>query len=38
LIETMDDLFAAAQRDLLADVATARALGLHAPKYPPKQA
>lgn len=36
VIEDLDDLFAAAQRDLLADVATARALGLHAPKYPPK--
>jgi phenylalanine-4-hydroxylase len=38
VIETLDDLFAAADRDLLADVATARALGLHAPKYPPKEA
>ena len=36
VIEDLDDLFAAAQRDLLADVATARAQGLHAPKYPPK--
>ena len=26
------------QLDLLADVATARRLGLHAPKYPPKAA
>lgn len=38
LIEDMDALFAAAQRDLLADVASARALGLHAPKYPAKVA
>lgn len=38
VIEDLDDLFAAAQRDLLADVAVARALGLHAPKYPPKVA
>lgn len=38
LIEDMDALFAAAQRDLLADVAKARALGLHAPKYPAKVA
>lgn len=36
VIERLDDLFAAADRDLLADVATARKLGLHAPKYPPK--
>ena len=38
VIERLDDLFAAAERDLLADVATARKLGLHAPKYPPKAA
>ena len=38
VIENLDDLFAAAERDLLADVATARTLGLHAPKYPPKVA
>ncbi|OYX44925.1 MAG: phenylalanine 4-monooxygenase [Rhodobacterales bacterium 32-67-9] len=38
VIEDLDDLFAAARRDLLADVATARSLGLHAPKYPPKVA
>lgn len=37
VIERLDDLFAAAERDLLADVATARRLGLHAPKYPPKE-
>jgi phenylalanine-4-hydroxylase len=38
VIDDLDDLFAAAQRDLLADVAQARALGLHAPKYPAKVA
>lgn len=37
VIERLDDLFAAADRDLLADVATARRLGQHAPKYPPKR-
>ena len=38
VIEDLDVLFAAARRDLLADVATARGLGLHPPKYPPKLA
>ncbi len=38
VIEDMDDLFGAARRDLLSDVAQARALGLHAPKYPAKVA
>ncbi len=38
VIDTLDDLFAAAERDLLADIAHARALGLHAPKYPAKEA
>ena len=38
VIEDLADLFAAAGRDLLADVAQARALGLHPPKYPPKVA
>jgi phenylalanine-4-hydroxylase len=38
VIDDLDDLFAAARRDLLADIAQARALGLHAPKYPPKTA
>lgn len=38
VIHDLDDLFAAAKRDLLADVATARKLGLHAPKYPAKVA
>ncbi len=36
VIEDLDDLFAAADRDLLSDIAAARALGLHAPKYPAK--
>ena len=36
-LKSAHDLFAAAERDLLADVATARKLGLHAPKYPPKE-
>lgn len=37
VVERLDGLFAAADRDLLADVATARRLGQHAPKYPPKE-
>lgn len=37
VIENLDDLFAAANRDLMADIAQARALGLHAPKYPAKE-
>ncbi|MDO9524919.1 MAG: phenylalanine 4-monooxygenase [Gemmobacter sp.] len=37
VIETYDDLFRAAERDLLADIATAREMGLHSPKYPPKR-
>lgn len=36
VIERLDDLFAAADRDLLADVATARRLGQQAAKFPPK--
>jgi phenylalanine-4-hydroxylase len=36
VIDQLDDLFAAAERDLLADVATARRLGQHAPNFPPK--
>ena len=36
VLDTLDQLFEAASRDLLADIATARQLGLHAPKYPPK--
>lgn len=38
VIDDLQDLFAAAGRDLLADVAHARSLGLHEPKYPPKEA
>ncbi len=38
VLENVDDLFAAAERDLLADVARAREMGLFAPKYPPIQA
>lgn len=37
VIADLDDLFRAAERDLLADIATARTKGLFAPKYPPKQ-
>jgi phenylalanine-4-hydroxylase len=37
VIDELDDLFEAASRDLLADVATARRLGLLAPKFPPKE-
>ena len=33
LIDALDDLFTAASRDLLADVARARALGLHPPEF-----
>ena len=36
VLSDYDALFAAADRDLLADVAAARALGPHAPKYPPR--
>ncbi len=36
VIDDLNDLFRAAERDLLADIRTARQLGLHAPKYPPK--
>lgn len=38
VIGELDSLFAAAERDLLADVREARARGLHAPKYPAKAA
>jgi phenylalanine-4-hydroxylase len=37
VLSDFDALFAAADRDLLADIATARQLGLHAPAYPPKE-
>ncbi|MGQ7847179.1 phenylalanine 4-monooxygenase [Granulosicoccus sp. 3-233] len=35
VLEHADELFAAGERDLLADIQTARQLGLHAPAYPP---
>ncbi len=38
VIDDLDALFLAAERDLLADVAKARELGLFAPKYPAKVA
>ena len=38
VLDDLDTLFAAAERDLLADVRHAQALGLHAPKYPPRAA
>ena len=38
VLDDLDMLFAAAERDLLADVRHAQDLGLHAPKYPPKAA
>ena len=37
VLDDIDTLFRAAGRDLLADVRRAQTLGLHAPKYPPKQ-
>lgn len=37
VLEDIDDLFAAAERDLLADVRRAQGLGLFAPLYPPVQ-
>lgn len=36
VIEDLDDLFSAAERDLLADVRRAQSMGLHAPTYPAK--
>lgn len=38
VIAHLDQLFGAARRDLLADVAEARRMGPHAPKYSPKVA
>jgi len=35
VLDSADSLFAAAERDLLTDIAHARKLGLHAPTYPP---
>lgn len=37
VLESADQLFDAARRDLLDDIRTARAQGLHPPAYPPKQ-
>lgn len=37
VLDDLDDLFAAAERDLLADVKAAQGLGLFAPLYPPKE-
>ena len=36
-IEKVHDLFEIAHQDLMALVQTAKGLGLHAPKFPPKQ-
>ena len=38
VLDHADQLFDAADRDLLADIHTAQRLGLHAPLYPPKPA
>lgn len=38
VLEDVDTLFQAAERDLLADVHRAQSLGLFAPAYPPKEA
>lgn len=38
VLDDIDDLFDAAERDLLDDVAQAKSLGLFAPAYPPKNA
>ena len=38
VLENADQLFTAANRDLLADIATAKSMGLHAPLYEPKAA
>lgn len=35
VLDSPETLFAAGERDLLADIRTARSLGLHAPAYPP---
>ncbi len=35
VIEDMDELFAAADRDLMVDIKAAQAKGLFAPTYPP---
>ncbi|MBT0959334.1 phenylalanine 4-monooxygenase [Alphaproteobacteria bacterium KMM 3653] len=36
VLDSAEQLFEAAGRDLVVDIAQARALGLHAPTYPPK--
>jgi phenylalanine-4-hydroxylase len=38
MIDSAELLLEASKRDLLADIAQAKTLGLHAPKYPPKAA
>jgi phenylalanine-4-hydroxylase len=38
LLESYDQLFDLAQRDLLGLVSEARRLGVHAPMFPPKEA
>ncbi|KPA99852.1 phenylalanine 4-monooxygenase [Ahrensia marina] len=37
VLDDADQLFQAADRDLLADIRKAKELGLHAPAYPPKE-
>jgi phenylalanine-4-hydroxylase len=37
VLEDADQMFEAAKRDLQADIAQARAMGLHAPKFAPKK-
>ncbi|WP_166416875.1 phenylalanine 4-monooxygenase [Cochlodiniinecator piscidefendens] len=37
VIDDYDQLFSAAKRNLIADIAQARKMGLHAPKYPEKK-
>lgn len=37
VLESVEQLIAAGQRDLIQDIRTARRLGLHAPAYPAKQ-
>jgi phenylalanine-4-hydroxylase len=36
VLENVDQLLEAAERDLVTDIRHAKALGLHAPSYPPK--
>lgn len=37
VLDSVEQLMAAAERDLLADIKQAQTLGLHAPTYPPKE-